>query len=175
MTIEEFEQNEAQEKAHRKKKRITWLLILTPIILIATCNYYINTHQEEAIIENPEPGDYFVFSGLIGSGDQPFKLKAVENDSMEFFIPKYEFVNFQFSRSESKVYDLDSKGELYETEYTMKISKSTVNSLRKNSELGIRLNNSKVDVRLKNVFGRERGNAVESILEKLVGKDSINK
>ncbi len=97
--------------------------LLTPIVLIATCNYYINTHQESAIIENPEAGDYFVFSGLIGTGDQPFKLKSIANDTMEFYVPKYEFADFQFNRSESKVYELDKKGDLYEEGLYHDISK----------------------------------------------------
>jgi len=175
LTIEELEQIEAKEKAQRKNKRIMWIAILTPIILIATCNVYINTHQENAILENPEPGDYFVFSGLIGKGDQPFKLKAIQGDTMEFLVPSYEFINFKFNKSESKVYELDRKGELYSTGYTIKINKYTIDKLRNNSKLGVRLNNSEVKVYLKNVFGRNRGNAVESALEKVVGKDSVNK
>lgn len=175
MTIEELDELERQEKkerAEQRKKIFSWIAILTPIILIATCNYYINTHQESAIIENPEPGDYFVFSGLIGTGDQPFKLKAIADDSMEFYVPKFEFANFKFNRSESKVYELDKKGDLYEEEYTMKFAKSTIESLRKNSELGMRLNNSSRDVYLKNVFGRNRGNAVENTLEKVFGEEN---
>lgn len=171
MNIEEYEQQERQEKAQRKKKILSWVVILVPIITIATCNVYINTHQENAIIENPEPGDYFVFSGLIGSGDQPFKLKAIDNDSMEFYVPKYEFMNFKFNKSESKVYDMDKKGEMYEEGLTMKIAKSSIDRLRKNSEIGERLGNSGQNVHLKNVFGRNRGNAVESALEKVAGKE----
>ena len=159
------------EKVAQRKKIFSWVAILTPIVLIATCNYYINTHQESAIIENPEAGDYFVFSGLIGTGDQPFKLKSIANDTMEFYVPKYEFADFQFNRSESKVYELDKKGDLYEEGYTMTFPKSTIDSLRKNSELGMRLKNSASDVYLKNVFGRNRGNAVENSLEKVFGKE----
>lgn len=172
MNIEEYEQQERQEKAQRKKKILSWVVILVPILTIATCNVYINTHQENAIIENPEPGDYFVFRGLIGDGDQPLKLKAIANDSMEFYVPRYEFMNFKFNKSESKVYDLDKKGELYEEGLTMKIARSTVDKLRKNSEIGERISHSGRDVYLKNVFGRNRGNAVESALEKVAGKES---
>lgn len=175
MTIEELEEIEAREKTLRKKKRMAWLFILTPVILIATCNYYVNTHQENAILKNPEPVDYFVFSGLIGKGDQPFKLKAIANDTMEFLVPSYEFINFKFNKSESKVYELDRKSELYETGYTIKLRRSAVDSLRKNSEFGVMLNNSKVKVYLKNVFGRNRGNAVESATERIFGKDSLTK
>jgi len=102
-------------------------------------------------------------------------LKAIEGDTMEFLVPSYEFINFKFNKSESKVYELDRKGELYSTGYTIKINKYTIDKLRNNSKLGVRLNNSEVKVYLKNVFGRNRGNAVESALEKVVGKDSVNK
>jgi hypothetical protein len=178
MTIEELDELERQEKlakAEQRKKILSWIAVLTPIVLIATCNYYINTHQESAIIENPEPGDYFVFKGLISTGDQPFKLKSISNDTMEFYVPKYEFVDFKSNKSESKVYELDKKGDLYEADYTMKFRKSTIDSLRRNSELGVRLSNGGSEVFLKNVFGRNRGNAVESTLEKLVGQDSVAK
>ncbi|WP_276480459.1 hypothetical protein [Paraflavitalea pollutisoli] len=171
MNIEEYEQQERQEKAQRKKKILSWVVILVPILTVATCNFYINTHQENAIIENPEPGDYFVFRGLIGDGDQPFKLKAIDNDSMEFYVPKYELMNFKFGKSESKVYEMEKKGELYEEGLTMKLARAKVDRLRKNSEISERMGHNGRDVYLKTVFGRSRGNAVESALEKVAGKE----
>jgi hypothetical protein len=169
MTIEEYEKQEAAAKLQRWKKIKLWLMIGIPFLLIATCNIYINTHQQNAIMENPEPGDYFVFKGLIGKLDQPFKLKAINNDTMEFFIPKYEFISFKINKTESKVYDLERKGELYDSTYTLKISKETVDDLQKNSEWGALIDGNKVY--LKAVFGRARGNAVSNTIKKLVGNN----
>ncbi len=164
MTIEEFEQSKSKKKSYK------WIFILIPIALIATCNFYLNTHQENAIIRNPEAGDFFVFRGLIGSHDQPFKLKKIANDTMEFFIPKYEMINFKINKSESKIYELDKKNELFDSVFTMKIPKSTVDSLIKNSEFSVRVNEHPA-VYLKGVFGRTRENAVDNTLKKLLDKE----
>jgi hypothetical protein len=121
------------------KKNRTWLFILIPFIAIATCNYIINTRDENKIIENPEPGDYFVFKGLIGTSDMPFKVKEIKNDTIEFFIPAYEIFDFRINKSEGKVRDLDKENKLYNPNLTIKIPKSTVDSLRKNSEFSARV------------------------------------
>jgi|GEM_PF-2544107 len=158
----------------KKTSWLTWLLIAMPVLFISTCNYYLNIHQENAILETPEPGDYFVFSGLIGENDQPFKVKRITNDTMEFYIPKFEFINFESNKSESKVYELDRKDELFDSDLTIKISRSTVDSLRKNSDLSVRINSSP-KVYLKSVFGRVRENMVENTLTKAVGQGGTNK
>jgi hypothetical protein len=161
MTIEEFEKS--------KKKNYKWIIFAIPIALIATCNVYLNTHQENAIIKNPEAGDFFVFRGLIGNYDQPFKLKKIANDTMEFFIPKYEVIDFEINKSESKIYELDKKNELFDSIFTMKIPKTTVDSLIKNSDFSVRVNNHPA-VYLKGVFGRTRENAVDNAFKKLADK-----
>jgi len=155
-----------------KKRKLTWLFIAIPFVIIATCNYYINTHQEKAIMENPQPGDFFVFRGLLGASDQPFKLKGIKNDTMEFYIPKYGLLNFNMNKSEGKVYELDRQGKLFDSALTIKFPKSTIDSLQKNSQLSVRLESSP-KVYLKAVFGRSRGNAVENALNKMEGKDSV--
>lgn len=144
-----------------KKRSRTWIFIVVPFLAIATIISYSNIRRENAIIEHPQPGDYFVFRGLLGSRDQPFKLKAIRNDTMEFYIPKYELLNFKPNRSERRVYQLDSEGKLFDSTSTLKMAKSTVDSLRKNSDLSVQWLNNR-SIYLKNVFGSSRRNAVES-------------
>lgn len=155
-----------------RKPKPAWALILIPIVLIATCNIYLNTHQENAIKEAPKPGDFFVFRGLLSSGDQPFKLKAIAADTMEFYVPRYEFSNFS-DKAERKVYELDKEGKLFDS-LTVKIQKSTVDSLIHNSDLGVRIN-SRPKVYLKAVFGSVRENAVSNTLEKIAGESDSKK
>lgn len=152
----------------KKKPKYLGLLILIPIILIGTCNVYINTHQEKSIIKNPQIGDYFVFKGLIGSGDQPFKLKSIKKGSYEFFIPKYEFLNFKIGESEQVVYNLEAQNKLYDPNLVIEIPKSVVDSLNRNSEFSVRIQHSP-KVYLKGVFGNARENAVSTTLDKIIG------
>jgi hypothetical protein len=149
------------------KKYLTYLLVATPFLMIGTCNYYINTHQENAIITDPKPGDYLVFRGLIGNFDQPFKVKKIAEDSIYFFVPNYELMDFQLNKSESKVYELEEKGVMYDSSITFSMARSTVDSLAKNNSLSVRLDKHP-SVSLRGAFGKSRGNKVDETLEKLV-------
>ncbi len=140
---------DSQDK--KPKRNLTWLFIVIPIAIIATCNYIVNTQDEKKIIEKPVPGDYFVIRGLLGEQDQAFKVKAIVNDTIEFFIPKFEMFDFKRGTSESKIRNLDKENKLYDPSMTIKIPKSTIDSLQKNSEFSGRvLNHSKIY--LKGVF-----------------------
>jgi hypothetical protein len=157
------------KQPQKSTPKYVWLLILIPIVLIGTCNVYLNTHQENAILENPQPGDYFVFRGLMGTGDQPFKLVAIHNDTMEFLVPRYELINFKINGSESTIYELDKKGELYYSQMVLELPKATVDSLIRNSSLAVKIKD-RPNVYLKGVFGPHREDAVTSTLEKLFGE-----
>jgi len=150
------------------KKYLIYLLMSLPIIGIATCNIYVNTKQENSVIEKPEPDDYFVFQGLIGNGDQPFKIKQILNKEIEFYVPKYEMINFKLNKSENSIYELDKQGKLYDFT-TIIINKKTIDSLVNNSNLSVRINN-RPTVYLKGAFGRDRGDAVTSFLKKITGE-----
>lgn len=149
----------------KKNNNFKWLFLI-PIALIATCNVYLNTHQEHSIIEDPQPGDYFVFKNLIAQGDQPFKLKSIDSVSYEFYIPEYHFLNFVANKSEGAVYDLEAENKLYENKLVIRIPKSTVDSLIHNSDLSVRMQQSP-NVYLKGVFGKHRPDAVTSTLDTL--------
>ena len=142
-------ENNAQQLKPKKNK--TWIFILIPFLIIATCNYIINTRDENKIIENPVAGDYFVFRGLLSKSDMPFKVKEIRNDTIEFLIPSYEYLDFNVSKSANKVRELDQENKMYSLGLTIKIPKSTVDSLRNNSNFSGRVLNHS-NVYLKAVF-----------------------
>ncbi|MEO0473628.1 MAG: hypothetical protein AAF206_28715, partial [Bacteroidota bacterium] len=68
----------------KKSNKWTWVLIALPILLIATCNVYVNTHQENSILEDYQVGDYFVFTGFGESGNLPCKIKEITPEYVVF-------------------------------------------------------------------------------------------
>ena len=149
------------------KTYLRYALFALPFLGVATCNHYANTYQQESIIKNPQKDDYFVFQGLISDFDQPFKVKEIRKDSIVFFVPKYEIASFKINKSESKVYELDQQGKLYDST-RVTIAKSTIDSLINNNTLSVRVSQHP-NVRLEGVFGKHRENKVDAVLEKLLG------
>jgi hypothetical protein len=132
-------ENQNLTKNPKPKKSKTWIFIVVPFIIIATCNYIVNTQDEKNVIKNPQPGDFFVFRGLVSERDQAFKVRNVEKDSIEFFVPGYEMWEFKLKESESKIREMDKNNELYKSGITIKLAKLTIDSLVTNSELGSRV------------------------------------
>ena len=130
-------QNSMQNQKPKRNK--TWIFIVIPFVIIATCNYILNTQDENNIIKNPKPGNFFVFRGLVSSRDQAFKVKNVEQDTIEFYVPEYEMFEFKVKQSEGKIREMDKNNELYKLGLTIKLAKSTIDSLVKNSELSSRV------------------------------------
>ncbi|MEO0469685.1 MAG: hypothetical protein AAF206_08705 [Bacteroidota bacterium] len=124
-----------------KRKVPTWIYILIPFLAIATCNYIINTQDEDERFNQPRVGDYYAFSRLIqdeeAAEDQVLKLAEIGPDSMTFFLPMQEFpFGFQISESESVVRDADKNGSMF-SPYIMKVSRADLLKYRENGSLSL--------------------------------------
>jgi hypothetical protein len=157
-------------KKKAENKFVLGAVFLVPILLIATCNYYLNTHQEDAILTAPVVGDYFVFDGILKSGAQPFKVKSLNPDTVELLVPQSEFLRFESPKSESVVYDLEKTNQLYDTNFVHKMPRMIFDSLSRNLRTDIHFPRYSSNITLKSVFGKTRDNAVSTAVEK-VGKN----
>ena len=152
MTYEEYTRREdAERKAADTKKKI-WIIFGSLALVIGTCNYIDRSRMENSILTQPEPGDYFVFT--VKHHDRPYKLKAIQGDSMEFFIPRYETSDFRINRSEDRVRELEQDGKMYDSLFTLYLNKEVVENLRNNSNLSISLEGE--EAHLKTVYGKSR-------------------
>jgi len=147
---------------NKKTGKYNWIFILLPILGIATCNVYINTFQENAIIEKYQVGDYFVFSGFDGAEDMPFKIKEITPSEIIFFVPQYEIVDFDVDATPTKFYELEKQGLMY-TEDTMPIPIDQMDALQAGAS-DITLNGE--SIRLEGVFGDTRQDKVSGFLER---------
>jgi len=115
-----------------KKSKLKYLFLI-PIVIIATCNIIVNTQSEnedKAVINNPKPGDYYVFHRNGATYQLAFKVKEVTTDKIVFYVPQYELGTISGNREKlgSYIYEMDSKKKLYGIE-AIEISKSVLNQM----------------------------------------------
>lgn len=150
-----------KKPAKKASNKWAYIFLALPILIIATCNFYLNTHQTSAIIEDYQVGDYFVFSGFDETNDLPFKIKDITAEEVTFLVPQYEILNFDLHESPRKVYELEEKGEMY-SGAIISVPVSQMNIL-KNGGKSISINGQKI--RLEGVFGDHRENKVDKALD----------
>ncbi len=151
-------QEEAARKAKRKKI-IQWTIFGSFFFTIGTCNFILNTKEEESIRKteediyaNPAPGDRFVFT--VNDKKRVYKLKAITKDSVEFLIPMMESTSWNDKNSKSKFYDLEREGKMYDSSLTIFLPKEWVLNLRTSPNITLPpLNES---AKLQTVFGPSR-------------------
>lgn len=159
MEYDEYIRQEEAARKEKKKKTIQWVVIGSFFLTIGTCNFIINTKDEESVRKTeediyaaPAPGDRFVFN--VKEKARVYKLKAVTKDSMEFLIPMYDTDRWNDKKSKSKFYELESAGKMYDSSLTMFLPKEKVLNLRTNRSIYLPpLNES---AQLQTVFGPSR-------------------
>jgi hypothetical protein len=114
------------------KQNLSGIIIIGGILAIGTCNYFLNTHDEAEVYNNPKPGDYYVFHNfLIGS---IYKLKEIRQDTYVFFVPLKELSRFERNKSESVIRDEDKKGSMF-SEGTILVPKQNLDKMKENNTL----------------------------------------
>ena len=116
----------------QKKSKLKYLLLI-PIVVIATCNIILNTkdeNEDKAVINNPRPGDYYVFHRNGATYQLAFKVKEVNADKIAFYVPAYELRTIGGNREKlgSYIYEMDSKKKLYGTD-VIEIPKTILNQM----------------------------------------------
>jgi len=115
-----------------KKSKLKYLLLI-PIVVIATCNFILNTkdeNEDKAVVNNPKAGDYYVFHRNGATYQLAFKVKEVDSDKIVFYVPKYELGTIRGNREKlgSYIYEMDSKKKLYGIE-VIEIPKTVLNRM----------------------------------------------
>lgn len=75
------------------KKNIAGIIIVLAFIGIGTCNYILNTSDQNERINNPKAGQYYVINDF--TEDTPeiiLKIKEVRDNEIEFFVPRQELI-----------------------------------------------------------------------------------
>ncbi|OQP52909.1 hypothetical protein [Niastella populi] len=148
----EYVRKEEAERKEKTGKRKAWIILISLVVVVGTCNTLIRNHEKQKILTKPQIGDYFVFT--FKKYDRPYKLKAIQGDSMEFFVPMYATSDFRDDKSESKVHELEKSGKMYTPLYTIYISTAEVEKLRNNEDATIVLDGE--EAHLKTVYGKAR-------------------
>ena len=117
----------------KPKKKLSGLLILIPIAIIATCNVILNTKKEnedKAIVKNPTSGDYYIFYRQGGNLNLAFKVKELTQDKIVFYVPNYELGTISNDREKlgSYIGRMEQEKKLYGTN-TIDIAKTTLDSM----------------------------------------------
>jgi len=118
-------------------KKHLWKFIIAFIILgIGTCNYCMNTSNVKNMIDNPKPGDYYVFKDFPkGSDESIMKIKEVRVNEVEFFLPSNEIIGgFKIGTSESAVKKADETGQMFDNE-TIIVPKNEIKDMYENDNL----------------------------------------
>jgi len=112
------------------RKNIAVIVIGLIIVGIGTCNYIANTSHKGDLLDNPQVGTYYVFQDFPEKNTEMIlKIKEVRENELEFYVPQKTLIfGFKVNTSESKIRDLDAKGQMYGSE-TIILSKETVKQL----------------------------------------------
>lgn len=158
----------------QKRKLITWATVLTPIVLIGTCNVYFNTKQETELLKNPQAGDYYVFTEGDKTGNLPFKIKEVTKDSIYFYMPQYAIMSLKQSKIESAVHKQEAKNDFY-SDVVIGLDKATISKMTENPKHAIVINED-LSLAFVTAFGTHRTNAVDKALHTFAAaeKEKIN-
>lgn len=115
------------------KKNIGGIILIAIIVTIATCVSRMNSSYRAGIIENPEPGNYFVFRDFPqGTEEAIMKVKEVKEKEILFYLPHGGIMfGFTPNESESTVIEADKEGKMYGTE-TIAILKTSIQEMNEN-------------------------------------------
>jgi hypothetical protein len=118
------------------KKNIGAIILFVVIAGIATCNYRLNSAHQQEIIDNPKPGDFFVFQDYPEKDFEAImKIKEVTESDITLFIPQSEIIGgFELNKSENVVRDADKEGQMYGTA-TLTLSKEEIKEMIENNTI----------------------------------------
>lgn len=118
------------------KKNLGYFIIGFLFLGIGTCNFIVNTNDEQKLADNPEPGHYYIFDKYIeGQGEIIMKIKEVRQDEIEFYISDNELIfGYKRGKSESTIKKADKEGTMFSGQ-TISIAKSTIKELIENNSL----------------------------------------
>lgn len=124
------------------KKNIAGIIIVLAFIGIGTCNYILNTSDQNERINNPKAGQYYVINDF--TEDTPeiiLKIKEVRDNEIEFFVPRQELIfGFKNNKSEPVIRKADENGQMYDTR-TVVISKDELNTMIQSDNLSSAVEN----------------------------------
>lgn len=131
-----LETNLIEKEMSFVKKNLGYFIIGFLIVGIGTCNFIVNTNDEQKLVDNPEPGHYYIFDKYLeGQGEIIMKIKEVRQNDIEFYISDHELIfGYKRGKSESTIKKADREGTMFSGQ-TISIPKSTIKELIDNNTL----------------------------------------